>query len=94
MFRYVGHKTEDMTIESAVNLSDNYVLSGSISGELFCWDLVNAEIVNKLCHTKGKVLNSLSIHPRKEVILTASVNTIKIWGNSDDVQINNVPEIV
>lgn len=77
-----------MTIDCAVNRTDNYVLSGSITGELYCWDLVSAEVARKLCHTKGKVLNSLAVHPSKNVLLTASVNTIKVWGKPDDVAID------
>lgn len=91
-YRYIGHKTEDMNIESAVNINDNYILSGSITGELWFWDLVSANVAKKLCHTKGKVLNSISVHPRKDVLLTASVNTIKLWGSSEDMQIDNLTE--
>lgn len=79
-----------MTIDCAVNLTDNYILSGSTSGELWCWDLVNAKVTNKLCHMSGKVLNSLSVHPTKNIILTSCVNTIKIWAKPDEVDINPV----
>lgn len=89
-FRYLGHRTEDMTIDCAVNLTDNFILSGSISGELWCWDLITAKVTNKLCHTSGKVLNSLAVHPTKNVVLTASVNTIKIWAKPDDVKIDPI----
>lgn len=76
-------------MDCAINITDNVVLSGSVTGELWCWDLVNAEVVKKLCHTKGKVLNSISVHPTKNVLLTACVNTIKVWGKPDDVKIND-----
>ncbi|VEN34700.1 unnamed protein product [Callosobruchus maculatus] len=84
--RYTGHKTEDMQIESAIITNDNFVLSGSKTGELFCWDLVSAEIVKKYIHTPNKVLNSLSVHPRKDVVLTACVGSIKLWGGTDDIK--------
>ncbi|KAL3281243.1 hypothetical protein HHI36_004457 [Cryptolaemus montrouzieri] len=80
---YLGHRTDDMNIESGIITSDDHVISGSISGQLFIWDLINAVIVKKLTHTPGKVLNSISIHPRKNVVLTSSVNTIKVWGPGD-----------
>lgn len=86
-FRYSGHKTDDMTIESAIITNDNYVISGSKTGEMWCWDLVSAQIVKKYLHTYGKVLNSLTVHPTKDVVLTASVGTIKIWGDSETVHI-------
>lgn len=72
-----------MTIESGIITTDDYVLSGSISGQLYIWDLINANVVKKLTHTPGKVLNSIAIHPKKNVILTSSVNNIKVWGPED-----------
>lgn len=66
--------------------SDNHVLSGSVTGELWCWDLVNGSVVLKLLHTPRKALHSLSLHPRKDVVLTASINTIKLWGTEKDMQ--------
>ncbi|XP_060516920.1 WD repeat domain-containing protein 83 [Cylas formicarius] len=76
---YIGHRTEDMNIESDIITNDNYILSGSVTGELWCWDLVSAEVKQKCVHTHGKVLNSLSVHPTKDIVLTAAVNTVKLW---------------
>ncbi|XP_072396822.1 WD repeat domain-containing protein 83 [Diabrotica undecimpunctata] len=81
--KYTGHRTDDVNIESAVITNDNFILSGSVTGELWCWDLVSAEVVKKFVHTRGKVLNSISIHPRKDVVLTASVGSIKVWGEPE-----------
>lgn len=77
-----------MTIESAIITNDNYIISGSVTGELWCWDLVSAKVVKKCIHTPGKVLNSLSVHPTKDVVITASVGTIKIWGEPESVKID------
>lgn len=55
-------------------------MSGSITGDLWCWDLVSPEKVNKMLHIPGKVLNSISIHPKKDIVLTSCVGTIKLWG--------------
>lgn len=66
--------------------SDNNVLSGSVTGELWCWDLVSGAVVQKLLHTQRKVLHSLSVHPRKDIVLTASANTVKLWGTEKDMQ--------
>lgn len=76
-----------MAIESAIMTNDNYIISGSKTGEMWCWDLVSAKIVKKYLHTCGKVLNSLSVHPTKDVVLTSSVETIKIWSDSESVHI-------
>ena len=78
-----------MNIESGIITSDNHVLSGSVTGELFCWDLVGGNVVKKYTHTSKKVLNSISIHPTQDIVLTASVQTIKVWGKAE-----NAPENV
>lgn len=73
--------------------SDNHVVSGSITGELWCWDLVSAKVVKKLLHTPKKVLHSLSIHPRKDVVLTASVNSIKLWGVPENALVEDDQDV-
>ncbi|GJQ83536.1 hypothetical protein Trydic_g10888 [Trypoxylus dichotomus] len=82
---YIGHRTDDMNVESAVITNDNYVFSGSITGELWCWDLISAKVVKRYDHTLHKVLHSVAVHPRKDILLTASVNTIKVWGKPEDI---------
>lgn len=77
---YTGHKTQDVSIESAINTSDSMVISGSLTGDIFFWDLVKAEVVFKLLHTSGKAVHSLAIHPQSEILLSASANNIKLWG--------------
>lgn len=81
---YTGHKIDNTNIESDIITNDNYVLSGSVSGELWCWDLVSSEVKHKFIHTRNKVLNSLSVHPRKDIVLTSSVTTIKLWGEPEE----------
>lgn len=76
-----------MNIESAIMTSDHHVLSGSVSGELFIWDLVSGKVIKKYLHTPRKVLNSLSVHPTKDVLLTASVQTVKVWGEAEGIKI-------
>lgn len=84
-FRYTGHKIGGLNIESDITASDNWVLSGSMSGDLWCWDLVTGEVKLKLTHTRNKALNSISVHPRKDIILTACVTTVKLWGDPSEV---------
>lgn len=84
MFRYTGHKTQDMSIECAIIASDSHILCGSVTGDLFCWDMVSAEVVRKMIHTPGRVLNSLSVHPTKDIILTASGPNVKVWCRPED----------
>lgn len=77
-----------MNIESAIITNDQYVFSGSITGELWCWDLISGNVVKRYDHTLHKVLHSISVHPKKDILLTASVNTIKVWGKPEDMQVS------
>ncbi|KAF5299940.1 hypothetical protein FQA39_LY11313 [Lamprigera yunnana] len=83
---YVGHRIDDLKIQSAISNDDSTVFSGSVSGELWCWNLVSGTVDKKLVHIPEKALNSLSVHPKKDIILTASVNTIKLWGQAEDIK--------
>ena len=76
---YSGHTTNDLTIECGVLASDNHIASGSATGQLWLWDLVSSNVIQKCVHSRGKALNSISVHPVKDIVLTASVNTIKLW---------------
>ncbi|XP_050306588.1 WD repeat domain-containing protein 83 isoform X5 [Anthonomus grandis grandis] len=82
---YKGHKINNLNIESDIITNDSYILSGSASGELWCWDLVSAEVKHKFLHTRNKALTSLSVHPTKDIILTASVGSLKLWSNPEDL---------
>lgn len=81
---YTGHRTNDLTVESAVLSGDAHVVCGSVSGELWVWDLVTSSVVKRYEHTFGKVLNSVAIHPTKDIFFTASVNTIKLWARQGE----------
>ncbi|XP_022912959.1 WD repeat domain-containing protein 83 [Onthophagus taurus] len=86
---YIGHKTEDINVESSVMANDSIVISGSITGEMWCWDLVSGKVIKRYEHTFRKVLNSLCVHPRKDIVMTASVHTVKVWGKPSDLQVLN-----
>lgn len=77
---YTGHKAQDINVESTVNTNDTMVISGSSTGEIFYWDLVKAEIAFTLMHNAGKAVQSLSMHPQKDILLSASTTSIKLWG--------------
>lgn len=79
-----------MNIESAIITSDDYILSGSVTGELWCWDLVSGEVAQKLLHFSRKVLCSLSVHPKNNSVLTASLHTIKLWSTEEEVEISSM----
>ena len=84
--RYNGHKTGDYYIECGVDNTDTYVFSGSTDGAIWCWDLVKLNPVNQLIHNDKAVLHSLSVHPNKPAIISASGQTIKVWGSSESTE--------
>ncbi|ENN76268.1 hypothetical protein HUJ04_002420 [Dendroctonus ponderosae] len=82
---YTGHKIDSFTIESEVITNDNYILSGSVDGNVWCWDLVSGEVKYKYTHERNKVVQSISVHPKKDAFLSASTNTIKLWGDASEI---------
>ncbi|KAL1491201.1 hypothetical protein ABEB36_011836 [Hypothenemus hampei] len=83
---YTGHKIKDMNIESDISRNDNYIISGSATGHIWFWDLVKGTPRASITHTQKKVLNSLSLHPEKDMVLTACVNSIRLWNYSEEQQ--------
>lgn len=82
-FRYSGHCTGDFRVESGVDSSDAFILSGATDGHVWCWDLVKGEVVSKLEHSPGLVVNSLHTHPSKSALVTAAGTTVKLWGKPE-----------
>uniref|UniRef100_A0AAR5PKH4 WD repeat domain-containing protein 83 n=1 Tax=Dendroctonus ponderosae TaxID=77166 RepID=A0AAR5PKH4_DENPD len=85
LLEYTGHKIDSFTIESEVITNDNYILSGSVDGNVWCWDLVSGEVKYKYTHERNKVVQSISVHPKKDAFLSASTNTIKLWGDASEI---------
>jgi len=74
----------DFCMESCVDSKDRHVLSGSIDGDIWCWDLVQATVTNRLTHDGGNVVHSLSFHPSQLFLLSACQGSVKLWGVPDD----------
>ncbi|KAJ4431702.1 hypothetical protein ANN_20304, partial [Periplaneta americana] len=83
---YSGHRMGDFCMESCVDHRDHHVISGSVDGDIWCWDLVQGSVVTKLTHEKNSVVHSLSSHPSQMFLLSASRGTIKLWGVPGDDQ--------
>eukprot|EP01116_Phalansterium_solitarium_P008943 TRINITY_DN22912_c0_g1_i1.p1 TRINITY_DN22912_c0_g1~~TRINITY_DN22912_c0_g1_i1.p1 ORF type:complete len:299 (+),score=93.70 TRINITY_DN22912_c0_g1_i1:64-960(+) len=76
---YKGHKNSDFKIDSAFSHDDAYVLSGSETGIVSIWDLVDAKVVASLRGHAGAIL-SLDYHPKEPAVLSTSVDgTIRLW---------------
>ncbi|PSN50744.1 WD repeat domain-containing protein 83 [Blattella germanica] len=81
---YSGHRTDDFCIQSCVDHKDHHVISGSIDGDIWCWDLVQGSIASKFTHEKGHAVHSVSFHPSQAYLLSAGHGTIKLWGISEN----------
>lgn len=77
---YKGHQTKDYLIESCTNFKDTHIMSGSVDGNVYCWDLVSGAVSNLLPHNKGHTVHSISPHPTQNCYLTASGGSVYLWG--------------
>ncbi|XP_023230264.1 WD repeat domain-containing protein 83-like [Centruroides sculpturatus] len=75
---YTGHKNEEYRIDSCLNENDDHLFSGSEDGIIYCWDLVESNIKAKLSHV-GKVVHSVSSHPSKPCLISATKNLVYVW---------------
>lgn len=80
---FTGHANSDYKLECTMNSKDNYIYSGSEDYSVYVWDLISGKIVAKLKHDY-KVVHSLSFHPDKEKLLSASLGCVYVWEIPDD----------
>ncbi|KAJ2942397.1 hypothetical protein O0L34_g16002 [Tuta absoluta] len=77
---FTGHESKDFLLENAVNAKDSHIISGSATGEIFCWDLISTKVTQKLVRNKNKPVVSLTHHPTEDFLLTACEDEITLWG--------------
>ena len=84
---YKSHTNKDFKIENSVAIKDTSIISGSEDGTLFIWDLITAEVTFERKKAHNSVLYGLSRHPSKNIFVTASTDSVKLWkdnGEKDD----------
>ncbi|CAK9303080.1 unnamed protein product [Gordionus sp. m RMFG-2023] len=78
-------KGSQFQIDNCLSFDDELAFSGSQEGYVYCWDLLESTLKAKLDHgatdnfKANKVVASLSAHPTKNHLLTASSNSIYLW---------------
>ncbi|XP_076028772.1 WD repeat domain-containing protein 83-like [Oratosquilla oratoria] len=77
---YRGHTSKEYRVESCFTASDTHVLSGSENGYVYCWHLLNGTLTDRLEHKGSHVVHSLSSHPTENLLLTATLGQIWLWG--------------
>lgn len=77
---FSGHEAKDYMLENCINEKDNQIMSGSATGEIFSWDLITSNVINKLVHKLNRPVVSISHHPTDSILLSVSEDEIKVWG--------------
>ncbi|KAI9140210.1 WD40-repeat-containing domain protein [Paraphysoderma sedebokerense] len=77
--QYKSHKAKEYRIQSCLNNTDAYIISGSEDGSLYCWDLVEASLVNKI-PAHSNVVTGIDYHPDQSILLSCGVDGfVKVW---------------
>ncbi|XP_070167880.1 WD repeat domain-containing protein 83 isoform X2 [Polyergus mexicanus] len=79
-----GHTGKDLCLESSVDYQDTKILSGSVDGKLWIWDLVSQKVVAKLSGIKPTkyATVSISVHPQKNCFLASNGPNVLMWSTS------------
>lgn len=78
---YRGHIHSYSKIEAGFSPDESKIIGGSEDGNIFCWDLLNGDVVDKL-QGHSAAVTSLSI--TDAMLATSSADgLIKIWGWND-----------
>ena len=85
---YVGHKNGKYMIECGLSKKDDHVLSGSEDGSIFIWDLIDANVKEKVTVRKNKVIHSISHHPNDDVLLAACEDKVYLFAD----ELYEIPE--
>lgn len=83
--QFSGHKNTQFYLDCALSQDDSHVYSGSEDGQVCCWNLVEGSLVERLRHPTEAPVSSLSQHPSKPVLLTATRGLVYLWGEAESV---------
>lgn len=81
---FEGHVNKEYKLDSCVTCDDTHVMSGSEDGNIYFWDLIEANVVAKTENAHKGVVFSMTKHPSKNVILTAGTDSVKLWTNTEN----------
>ncbi|KNB42689.1 hypothetical protein JH06_3650 [Blastocystis sp. subtype 4] len=76
---YRGHVCEELKIESILNNTDEYVITGSENGTVYIYDLISTKVHHTLEYHE-KPISSIRQHPDRNTLLVASFDgTVSVW---------------
>ncbi|OQR90091.1 mitogen-activated protein kinase organizer [Thraustotheca clavata] len=76
---FEGHQMDSYGIECGFTYDDSCVFSGSEDGRVVIWDMVYNTSTTKSFKAHDKPVRSVVSHPTQDMLLTASVDTVKVW---------------
>uniref|UniRef100_A0A7E4W233 WD repeat domain-containing protein 83 n=1 Tax=Panagrellus redivivus TaxID=6233 RepID=A0A7E4W233_PANRE len=76
---YKGHTCGEFRIEAGVLPSNDEVVTGSEDSCAYIYDFVSMKIKARLDHAPAKYIHSLTVHPKKACVLTASRDRVFVW---------------
>lgn len=71
---YKGHVNKDYRIRSALGFADSVVISGSEDGQIYAWDLLEGNVIEKLHAHEGKVASAVACNPTQKEWATAGID--------------------
>ncbi|KAK8810028.1 hypothetical protein WA538_003580, partial [Blastocystis sp. DL] len=76
---YRGHICEEYKIESILNNTDEYIITGSENGKVYFYDLISTKVHHTLEY-HDKPISSIRQHPENRTLLVASFDGIvSVW---------------
>ena len=71
---YTGHNNKDYRIRSCLGLADAVVISGSEDGQIFAWDLLEGNVIEKIDAHDGKVASAVACNGGRKEWASAGVD--------------------
>jgi WD40 repeat protein len=85
--RFTGaHKNTKYKCESVTATGDAFVLTGSEDGRVVCYELLSGRAAHTLRHPNSIVVHSLSAHPTKQQLVTASGSYAFLWSTPSEAE--------
>jgi mitogen-activated protein kinase organizer 1 len=82
---FTGHLNKEYKLDSCLDHSDQFVMSGSEDASVVIWDLVHGEVVARLEHGEGTgTVHSLAAHPARSMLVTAQRGAVTVWQDKED----------
>jgi len=84
---YKGHKNEEFRLECGILSSGDEIVTGSEDGYVYVFDFISKKVLAKLDHSPAKFIHSLSVHPKRQTLISVSRDRLFLWINPDDAGI-------